>query len=175
MAEPLALFITFNCYGAWLHGDPRGSVNQRSVQYNTPILPAHRVLHAAMKDLMIQPPVMLNAAERAVVLDSIVETCRCLSWNLLAAHVRTSHVHAVIAGDCVPEGILRRLKAYATRDLNRSFGSRRRRWANHGSTRYLWNEVSVAAAVRYVVEGQGAAMAVYMATPDREPGALARG
>jgi hypothetical protein len=37
----------------------------------------------------------------------------------------------------------------------------RRRWARHGSTRYLWTRESVLAAIYYVVHEQGAAMAVY--------------
>ena len=28
MSDPLAYFITFTCYGNWLHGDERGSVDR---------------------------------------------------------------------------------------------------------------------------------------------------
>jgi hypothetical protein len=54
-------------------------------------------------------------------------------------------------------------KAYATRALRREFPDiqRRRYWAQHGSTRYLWNDVSVRAAIDYVLNGQGEAMACY--------------
>jgi hypothetical protein len=37
----------------------------------------------------------------------------------------------------------------------------RRRWARHGSTRYLWTSESVSAAMDYVVRQQGDAMAVF--------------
>lgn len=37
----------------------------------------------------------------------------------------------------------------------------RKRWARHGSTRYLWQPAHVEAAIRYVVHKQGAPMAVY--------------
>ncbi len=36
---PLAYFITFRCYGTWLHGDRRGSVDRFHNIYGTPRLP----------------------------------------------------------------------------------------------------------------------------------------
>jgi hypothetical protein len=55
------------------------------------------------------------------------------------------------------------LKAYATRALRSEAIEipRRRYWAEHGSTRYLWNEKSLEAATRYVLDGQGIRMACY--------------
>ena len=50
-------------------------------------------------------------------------------------------------------------KAYASRKL----GAGRKRWTRHGSTRYLWTDEDVKAAIRYVVEGQGEPMAMYRA------------
>ena len=35
---------------------------------------------------------------------------------------------------------------------------RERFWTDHGSTRYLWNEMSLKAAVEYVLKGQGSKM-----------------
>jgi hypothetical protein len=55
------------------------------------------------------------------------------------------------------------LKAYASRALRRASPEiqRRRYWAHHGSTRYLWNKVSLKAAIDYVLNGQGERMACY--------------
>ena len=57
------------------------------------------------------------------------------------------------------------LKSYASRMLNQSGldEASRKRWARHGSTRWLWNRESVSDAVRYIVEGQGVTMAVFQA------------
>ncbi|MGQ0761444.1 MAG: hypothetical protein ACT4OT_05435 [Acidobacteriota bacterium] len=33
---PLAYLITFRCYGTWLHGDERGSVDRKQNVYGTP-------------------------------------------------------------------------------------------------------------------------------------------
>jgi REP element-mobilizing transposase RayT len=81
---------------------------------------------------------------------------------LLAAHVRTNHVHAVVDGEAKPERILNDFTAYATRALPGAEADRKR-WARHGSTRWLWKESEVRAAIRYVVEGQGTPMTVFVA------------
>jgi len=55
-------------------------------------------------------------------------------------------------------------KAYASRKLNesRALSLRRRYWARHGSTRYLWAVENVNAAFRYVVEEQGEPLLVFV-------------
>ena len=84
--------------------------------------------------------------------------------------VAVPHVHAVIGGEGKPERMLCDFKAYATRALRSKAGTRRRRyWADHGSTRYLWNEASVKAAIDYVLNGQGVKMACYPADAETEP------
>jgi REP element-mobilizing transposase RayT len=101
------------------------------------------------------------------VLAALIEVCQHRNWHLFAAHVRTNHVHAVVSGDCKPEPIMNVFKSYASRRLNeRSPASRdRNRWARHGSTRYLWSRESIDHAIRYVTEGQGAAMAIFIGDP----------
>jgi hypothetical protein len=56
-----------------------------------------------------------------------------------AAHVRTNHVHAVVEAQVRPEKILHAFKSYASRNLNRLGVDEpnRKRWARHGSTRWL--------------------------------------
>ena len=62
-----------------------------------------------------------------------------------------------------PEQVLIAMKAHCSRALNRyAFDTPdRRRWARHGSTRYLWTQDAVRAAVQYVVHEQGPPMAVF--------------
>ena len=59
------------------------------------------------------------------------------------------------------------LKSYASRCLNRLGLDEptRKRWARHGSTRWLWKPESVSAAIRYVVAEQGDPMAVFEMNP----------
>lgn len=82
----------------------------------------------------------------------------------MATRVRTNHIHVVVDADIAPEVVMHAFKAYASRLLNRSESPGTKRWTRHGSTRYLWTRESVEAAVRYVVESQGAPMAVFVGT-----------
>src|SRR6202042_3628522 len=91
------------------------------------------------------------------------EVCSYRGWAMLAAHVRTHHVHTVVVANCQPEQVLTAMKAYSSRALSESEldGPDRRRWARHGSTRYLWTGDAVSAAIHYVVREQGEPMAIF--------------
>ena len=54
-------------------------------------------------------------------------------------------------------------KAYASRRLNRLRLDElnRKRWARHGSTRWLWKPQHVSAAMQYVLAEQGEAMSAF--------------
>jgi hypothetical protein len=56
-------------------------------------------------------------------------------------------------------------KTYASRELNRlgRDGADRKRWARHGSTRWLWKDRDVQEAIRYVIEAQGEPMELFVA------------
>lgn len=113
---------------------------------------------------MRHQPYLLSEPARPVVLRSILEVCSVRDWNLLAAHVRTNHVHAVVEADAVPEKVLLDFKVISNRALNK-LEIKRRRWARHGSTRYLWTKLEIDRAVRYVVCGQSPSMLLYEAPP----------
>jgi REP element-mobilizing transposase RayT len=160
-----AYLITFSCYGAHLHGDDRGSVDRRHNQPGTRSLQPDDRLLAAERHLMDQPPYQMDTQRRGVVLSAIRQTCEYRGWTLLAAHVRTTHVHVVVASREQPEKIMLDLKRYASRALNDASVDTpdRKRWARHGSTRRLPDAEAVSAAVRYVIERQGEPMALFAA------------
>jgi REP element-mobilizing transposase RayT len=112
---------------------------------------------------MHQAAYVLDAPRREIVLASIRQSCAYRRWELIAAHVRSNHIHAVVTATIAPEKVLSDLKAYASRRLTeKGFDDRaRKRWARHGSTRYLWTDEAVLDAVEYVVNGQGEKMAVH--------------
>lgn len=109
---------------------------------------------------MRQQPYLLDAICRQVTLQSLQELCSRCGWTLWAAHVRSNHVHVVATASCKPEQVMNAMKAHSSRALNRyGFDNPdRRRWARHGSTRYLWTEDAVRAAIQYVVYEQGEPM-----------------
>lgn len=110
-----------------------------------------------------ETPYVLDHKGRVVVLRATLEVCRQRMWAPYGVHVRTTHVHAVIGGEVKPERMLSDFKAYATRALRSLAPSqeRSRYWATHGSTRYLWNQTSLNAAIDYVLNGQGTRMACH--------------
>ncbi len=111
---------------------------------------------------MTDVPFVIAEPQRRVILRALIETANCRKWLLCAAHVRENHVHLVLHCDCKPEHAMTSLKAYATRALRSTDLVRKRWWSRHGSTRYLWNPTSIAAAIEYTVHGQGLPMQVFL-------------
>lgn len=162
-AIPNAYFITFTCYGTWLRGDKITSVDRHNNTPGTEFLSFNPVFQTNAKKLMTETAYILDRAQRQIVLNTIIEVCNYNRWVLLAAHVRTNHIHTVISAAIAPEKILNSIKAYASRRLNESKldGNRINRWTRHGSTRYLWKDADIEATIQYVVYEQGSPMAVF--------------
>jgi REP element-mobilizing transposase RayT len=159
----MTYLITFACYGCHLHGDSTGSVDPEHNIPGSRLVDANESRAAWIRSRMDQSPYSLDQPRRQAVLASLVERCRDRAWGLLAAHVRTNHVHLVVATEVPPERVMNDLKSFASRRLNElGFdGANRKRWARHGSTRWLWKRDAVSAAIQYVVDKQGEKMAVY--------------
>jgi REP element-mobilizing transposase RayT len=158
----MACLLTFSCYGTHLRGDERGSVEREREGRGGPIEPSASLVNYG-KRAMTHAEASLSSSESLVVLDAIRQTCAFRRWTLLAAQVRSTHVHLVVDGIGDASGAIRDFKAYASRTLN--LGGVRRRWARGGNVRLLGDSSAVRAAVRYVVDRQGPPMAVYIA-PD---------
>ena len=161
-AAPSTYLITFVCYGTWLHGEP-GAVDRDHNLPGGPFVEEDLIGVAAVKARMKQEAYVLDAVRREAVLTGLKAACDRRNWALLAAHVRSTHVHSVVQAEQTPEQVINALKCYASRELNRTGldSPNRRRWARHGSTRYLWKRDEVSAAIHYVVCDQGEPMAVF--------------
>lgn len=74
-------------------------------------------------------------------------------------------MHVVVDAEVRPDRIMNDLKSYASRCLNRLGldDPARKRWARHGSTRWLFDQENASDAIRYVVDQQGSPMAVFEA------------
>lgn len=155
---PLAYLITFRCYGTWLHGDERGSVDRDHNAYGTPTYPQRDLRASYVQGLLKQPPVSLDARRRGCVEAAIRETCDVRSWSLFAVNVRSNHVHSVVnAPGKKPNVVMTAFKANATRLMREDgcWSSDLSPWAEKGSERYLWTDDSVSRAVNYVLYSQG--------------------
>ena len=155
--------ITFTCYGCHLHGSESGSVDRQHNVPGTRSLEVDPQRAAAVAERMDQAPYHLDQIRRNAVLEAIRAVCAQRGWSLLAAPVRSNHVHTVLEAEVPPERVMSDFKAYGSRRLNdmRLDEPNRKRWAGHGSTRWRWKPQHVSAAIQYVVAEQGDAMAVF--------------
>jgi len=150
--------ITFRCYGTWLHGEERGSVDRRWYnRFGTPKIKPDGEMAESKTRLMKSEPFLLGIEERKVVEDAIREVCGVRAYGLFAINVRTNHTHSVVSNGGKPERMMDSFKAYATRALRERglLATEARAWSRHGSTRYLWTDEHISAAVEYVANGQG--------------------
>lgn len=158
-------FITFACYGGHLHGDEAGSVDPRHNLVGTRLIAPDTNRATAERSRMLQEPYLMDQSERTTVLAAIQEHCEYRGWKLWAAHVRSNHVHAIVEAEVSPEKIMNEFKSYASRALNlfQIGTSGRKRWARHGSTRWLWKDQDVKDAMKYVIDEQGEPMELFVA------------
>ena len=162
---PLAYFITWTCYGTWLHGRAPGSVDAEHNRWGDPVLPPDPEREAEILSRLAEPAYCLDAPSRQVVLRTLQEVSSHRGWRLLAAHVRSNHLHVIVHAQCTPDKVMADYKAYCTRRL-REAGfepDRCHRWTENGSKRYLWKPEPLQAAMRYVLDEQGEPMEVFVA------------
>jgi hypothetical protein len=95
--RPLACLITFSCYGWHLHGSENGSVDRDHNLLGGRYLAPERGLLRAREKRMLEPAYALDDEKRRIVLAAIRRVCTYREWTLIAAHVRMSHVHVVVA------------------------------------------------------------------------------
>ena len=169
MPEPLAYFITFTTYGSWLHGRESGSVDRAHNAPGTPLLPNCPEREEVDRARLRQTPYLLDEPRRTIVLRTVCEVAAHRRWKLWAVHVRSNHVHIVVTAADAPEKVMSDFKAWASRRLREAFdeSSDRDRWTQHGSTRWLDTEASLAGAIAYVVDEQGEQMACYDCRADQ--------
>ena len=154
MAPPLGYLLTWTTYGAWLPGDARGWVDKHDAGAGVPYQHPDAGRQAAARARMSESAVRLSRRARDAVDAAIRETCAYRGWPVHALAVRSNHVHAVVTAGGVEPGWARKaLKSYGSRALNRLYPTPRRRhwWTQGGSDRYLNDERSLGAAVRYVL------------------------
>jgi len=155
---PLAYLITIRCYGTWLHGDDRLTVDRHGLNiYGTKRRAPTPKLEVLMRRNMKHEAVILNERQRAIVKDAINEVCDHRRYDLKAINVRTNHAHPVLTAQSKPEPIVDAFKSYSTRKLRQNGllpGNVRPR-ARGRSRRYLWKPKHVSRAIDYVLYGQG--------------------
>jgi REP element-mobilizing transposase RayT len=154
---PLAYLITFRCYGTWVHGDKRGSMDRKHNIYGTAKIAPNPHLQKSDTKQLKHPLITLDAQQRKVVERAVREVCDYRQYALHAINVRTNHAHTVVTALRPPEALLDAFKSYSTRALRQAGLISRtvKPWIRHGSTVYLWKEKDAARAIEYVMLGRG--------------------
>jgi REP element-mobilizing transposase RayT len=155
---PLGYLITVRCYGTWLHGGDRLSVDRHGLNvYGRQFRPANVRLENMMRENMVDQPVLLTDCQRRVVKDAIEAVCRHHKYDLRALNVLTNHFHTVVPARSKPEPIADAFKSYSTRRLRAVglIGNNISPWARGRSRRYLWRPKHLTRAIDYVLYGQG--------------------
>jgi REP element-mobilizing transposase RayT len=174
--EPTSFFITFTCYGTWLHGDQRGSVDPSHNEWQSPRLEPDEERERCEFQRLKHAPVHLGPVQRSIVHRSIEEVVFHRGWRLHALNVRTNHVHVVVTANRAGKRIRNDFKSYATRHLKEanylpaaclqvldaqagtdptSENSRLRVWTRGGSLRRIDSENSFQRAIEYTLFEQG--------------------
>ena len=157
--------LTSTTYGNWLPGDSRGFVSNvrvddgPEVRHNIPGTPYDAdlpPLQEHVRSNMNGDPVRFDVDHAVQLLEQFQETARYRKWRLFAVGIMANHIHIVIGvpGDPPPKILLKSLKSYGSRRLNRLFGNRESGtwWTESGSKRKLPHDRAVLAAIQYVVD-----------------------
>jgi REP element-mobilizing transposase RayT len=177
--------ITSTFYGQWLPGDERGSitnVRDRRVydelspvrhEHDKPGEPFEAGIPGLQKAALAQlkgPPVSLNPAQAEELLDQFLETATYRDWTPHAVSIMSNHVHLIIEAPTAvgKTPLLRDLKGYGSRRLNRQFGERESGiwWSDGGSARVVRN---LASAIHYVCHRQPLPLVVWSRERGRIP------
>src|SRR5262245_20523433 len=94
---PQAYLITFRCYGTWLHGDERGSMDPEHNAYGSPRIPFAAPRLRSDTNQLKHDPLSLNSKQRRVEENAIREVCEHRKYKLHAINVRTNHVHTIVS------------------------------------------------------------------------------
>ena len=116
--SPYAFFITFTCYGTWLHFNKRLSVDPKNNIYGTPRIEFDPIRFEKVKNKLRNEPFIMNHSQRSNVLQTIISVCNHYHWRLFSVNVRSNHLHIVIQSSQSKEQVMTKIKAYASRNLN---------------------------------------------------------
>jgi REP element-mobilizing transposase RayT len=118
---------------------------------------------------MTEDACVLDEEQRRLVDKTIIDHCRIRGWQLRAVNYRSNHLHVVVTADRDPDEVRQQFKAWCSRKLKELEKTRRSRagespslarrvrekwWAERGSRRYIGDDDSLEAVIRYVQEGQ---------------------
>lgn len=144
--------LVWSSYGTWLPGDSR-SWFKRGEGLKEPSLGLVRYSLRSMK----QTPFVLSIDDRRTCLTAIVADARAGGHRLLAANIRSNHVHLLVQSTWSGKALRARFKAISTKALreNGLVQQNRRVWGEGGWQRAMYPGPRAEETFRYVLAGQG--------------------
>jgi REP element-mobilizing transposase RayT len=158
-SQPLAYFITFTTYGTWLHGDKRTSVMR--TDDGPKLLAPQKGFHTWQRQRLATHPATMDEHQRTIVLRAIVEHCTLKQWHLIAAHVRSNHVHILVRNTEKIDLVATALKSWSTRALRQAGYGLQNMWTRGASRRYVFTRDKLREKLNYVIHEQGEMMQHY--------------
>ena len=151
------VFITISTYGTRLHGDERGSVNRRGTTLRAHFVAPNQKLERIKRAQMNQPPMVFDTPQRTCVHHALESFCAYKQWLVLALHVRTNHIHALIYGKTHSQRIVQGIKAAATRALREAglIDEARKVWTEGASITTCETDEDIATIRDYIKNRQG--------------------
>ncbi|MBN1795078.1 MAG: transposase [Sedimentisphaerales bacterium] len=136
--------ITFTTYGSWLPGDKRRYVQQGKV------LHGNEKIYEHARKIQKTETIKLNAKEKAIVRQAIIEEAEKVGQKLEAIAVYSNHVHLVVRWSYHPIGdVVSRYKNAAMFALG-SNGRTGRIWTRGYDRRFCFTEDELNARIQYV-------------------------
>ena len=147
MAKCIGIMVTWRTYGTWLPGDGRGYVEKggevRSGSTNLYSHCASRLEHE---------PVRLSGDMKRCVNDAICECLEHQGVRVLAIAVCSDHVHIVVSDCEIGIGEVVAQCKVAGRKALKETGSGKKVWSSGYDRRFCFDEESLRARVKYVLE-----------------------
>jgi REP element-mobilizing transposase RayT len=151
MPPCIAYHVIWTCYGQWLHGDARGSVDRSTNIPGTPYAPADPQRRSAAANRMAEATCWLTDDQRRIATRALREACEFRGWRLEAVNVQPDHTHVVVQAEGVTGIEVRRiLKGRSTTWLHEQVGGRRTWWTEGGKTEHIRDGRHLVQAIAYV-------------------------
>jgi len=144
MSKTVGYMITFTTYGSWLPGDKRRYVRHGKV------LDGNEKIYKHAEKIQKTKTIKLNAKEKAIVRQAIIEEVEKIGQKLEAISVCSNHVHLVVRWSYHPVGeIVSRYKNAAMFALGNN-SKTGRIWTRGYDRRFCFTEDELTARIQYV-------------------------
>ncbi|HBG25545.1 MAG: hypothetical protein A2Y10_05165 [Planctomycetes bacterium GWF2_41_51] len=143
--EMIGFMATWTTYGTWLPGDERGYVdNKGQLQKGDP------KLFQKSKELQKEETVKLNAAEKKIAKQIILDEALRINHQIIALAVCSNHVHLLAKShqDSI-DNLINRYKSLTTRAFW-EYGRKGKIWTRGFDKQFCFTEKELAARIVYI-------------------------